>query len=156
MIYIKLQNCCVSFFEVYFEGGTLKLYTNQLKDVCNEVHFFWQNFCFSVFLTNFCFPENLLAVAANCCKVLKIFIRLEVFCRKGVLRNFAKFTGKHLRQSLSIEKETSSQVFSCGFSGISKNTFFIEHLRWLLLKRLSKGGVSLEVTIFTKNFILGV
>ena len=39
MIYIKLQNCCVSFFGVYFEGGTPKLYTNQLKDVCNKVHF---------------------------------------------------------------------------------------------------------------------
>ena len=26
--------------------------------------------------------------------------RLEVFCRKGVLRNFTKFTGKHLRHSL--------------------------------------------------------
>ena len=26
--------------------------------------------------------------------------RMEVFCRKGVLRNFAKFTGKHLCQSL--------------------------------------------------------
>ena len=30
--------------------------------------------------------------------------RLEVFCRKGVLRNFAKFTGKHLRQSLFFAK----------------------------------------------------
>ena len=30
--------------------------------------------------------------------------RLEVFCRKDVLRNFAKFTGKHLRQSLSFNK----------------------------------------------------
>ena len=40
MIDIKLQNCCVSFFEVYFEGGTPKIYTNQLKDVCNEIHFF--------------------------------------------------------------------------------------------------------------------
>ena len=39
MIYIKLQNCCISFFEVYFEEGTPKMYTNQLKDVCNEVHF---------------------------------------------------------------------------------------------------------------------
>ena len=38
-MYIKLQNCCVSFFEVYFEGGTPKIYTNQLRDVCNEVHF---------------------------------------------------------------------------------------------------------------------
>ena len=26
--------------------------------------------------------------------------RPEVFCKKGVLRNFAKFTGKHLYQSL--------------------------------------------------------
>ena len=75
MIYIKLQNCCVSFFEVYFEGGTPKLYTNQLKDVCNEVHFFDKT---SVFLTNFCFPENLLAEAANRCKVLKTFIYIKV------------------------------------------------------------------------------
>ena len=28
----------------------------------------------------------------------------EVFCRKVVLRNFAKFTGKHLRQSLLLIK----------------------------------------------------
>ena len=34
--------------------------------------FFW------VFLTNFCFPENLLAVAANLCKVLKTFISIKV------------------------------------------------------------------------------
>ena len=30
--------------------------------------------------------------------------RLEVCCRKGVLRNFAKFTGKHLCQSLFFNK----------------------------------------------------
>ena len=28
----------------------------------------------------------------------------EVFCKKGVLRNFAKFTGKHLCQSLFFNK----------------------------------------------------
>ena len=28
----------------------------------------------------------------------------EVFCQKGVLRNFAKFTGKHLCQSLFFTK----------------------------------------------------
>ena len=39
MIYIKLQNHCFFFFEVYFEGGTPKMYINQLKDVCNGVHF---------------------------------------------------------------------------------------------------------------------
>ena len=30
--------------------------------------------------------------------------RLELFCRKGVLRNFAKFTGKYLCQSLLFNK----------------------------------------------------
>ena len=28
----------------------------------------------------------------------------EVFCKKGVLRNFTKFTGKHLCQSLFFNK----------------------------------------------------
>ena len=47
-----------------------------------------------------------------------------MFCKKGVLRNFAKFTGKHLCQSLFFKKETLAQVFSCEFCGIFKNTFF--------------------------------
>ena len=32
-----------------------------------------------------------------------------------------------------LKKETLSQVFSCKFCEIFKNTFFTEHLRWLLL-----------------------
>ena len=50
-----------------------------------------------------------------------------MFCKKGVLRNFAKFTGKHLCQSLFliklqqvcnfIKKETLTQeVFSCSIA----------------------------------------
>ena len=46
----------------------------------------------------------------------------------GVLRNFAKFTGKHLCQSLFFKKEALAQMFSCEFWEISKNTFFTEHL----------------------------
>ena len=65
--------------------------------------------------------------------------RPEVFCKKDVLRNFAKLTGKHLCQSLFlnkvagqrpateacnfVNKETLAQVFSCEFYKISKNTF---------------------------------
>ena len=64
-----------------------------------------------------------------CCIFEKIFFD-EIFCynfahdrsshrrysvRKGVLRNFEKFIGKHL-------------VFSCEFCEISKNTFYTEHL----------------------------
>ena len=59
----------------------------------------------------------------------------EVLCEKGVLRNFAKFAGKNLCQSLFFnkvagaaynfnKKEALAQVFSCEFSDISKNTFF--------------------------------
>ena len=44
--------------------------------------------------------------------------------RKGVLRNFAKFTGKACN---FIKKETLAQVFPCEFCEISKNTFFTEH-----------------------------
>ena len=58
--------------------------------------------------------------------------REEVFCRKGVLRNFAIFTRKHMCESLFfnkvagnfIKKETLAQVFFCEFCEISKNTFF--------------------------------
>ena len=54
-----------------------------------------------------------------------IIINLEAAIRrcsvkKDVLKNFTTFTGKH-------------QVFSCEFCEIFKNTFFIEHLWWLLL-----------------------
>ena len=44
--------------------------------------------------------------------------------KKSVVKNFAKFTGKHLHQSHFIKKETLAQVFSCEFYKIFKNTFF--------------------------------
>ena len=45
--------------------------------------------------------------------------RPELFCKKGVLKNFGKFTGKLLYQSLF----TLALVFSCEFCEISKNSF---------------------------------
>ena len=59
--------------------------------------------------------------------------------RKGSLRNFGKFTGKHLYQDLFLNKvtglsgnfikeETQTKVFSCGFCEISENNLFTEHL----------------------------
>ena len=67
-----------------------------------------------------------------------------MFCKKGALRNFAEFTGKHLCQSLFfnniadpcnfIKKENVAQVFSCEFYEISNTPFLTEHLQWLLLK----------------------
>ena len=48
--------------------------------------------------------------------------------KKDVLRNFAKFTRKHLHPA-SLLKKRLAQVFSREFCEISKNTFFTEHLR---------------------------
>ena len=55
--------------------------------------------------------------------------RPEVFYKKGILRNFAKFTGKHLRQHQvagqgNFKSGSLAQVFSCEFCEISQNTFF--------------------------------
>ena len=60
-----------------------------------------------------------------------------MFFRTGVLKNFAIFTGKHLYWSLfcigvsllesegcNFIKETPTQVFSCEYHEIFKNTFF--------------------------------
>ena len=47
--------------------------------------------------------------------------------KKGVLKNYAKFTGKHLAWPEAwnfIKKETLAQVFSCEFCEIFKNAFF--------------------------------
>ena len=59
-----------------------------------------------------------------------------VLLKKGVLKNFTKFTGKHLCQRpllpgacSFIKKETLAQVFSWEYCGIFKNTFLIEHLQ---------------------------
>ena len=48
--------------------------------------------------------------------------------RKGVLRSFAKFTGKHLTQRTFLRRYSSTEVFSYEFWKISKNTFFTEQL----------------------------
>ena len=45
------------------------------------------------------------------------------FCKKGVLKNFEKFTAKHLFQSLFFKKETLVLVFSCEFWKSFKNIF---------------------------------
>ena len=71
----------------------------------------------------------------------------EVFCKKGVARNFTKFTGKHLRQSLFfnkvaglgpkacifIKKRPWYRYFHVKFEKFLRIPFLIEHLWWLLL-----------------------
>ena len=57
----------------------------------------------------------------------------------NIHKNFTKFTGKHFCQSFFFnKKDTLAQVFSSKFCEIFKNTFFKEHLRWLLLISVKK------------------
>ena len=69
----------------------------------------------------------------------------EVFCKKAVLRNFAKFTGKHLCQSLLsnkvaglrpatlLKKRLGHSCFPVNFAKFLRAPFLKEHPRWLLL-----------------------
>ena len=66
-------------------------------------------------------------------------------CKKGVLRNFAKFAVKHLCQSLFFNKvaglrsatllkrRLKHRCFPVNFARFLRTSFFIEHLWWLLL-----------------------
>ena len=66
-------------------------------------------------------------------EILKLFRNSHQRCsiKKDVLKNFAKFTGKHLCQSLFFNKVVGFlvQVFSCDFCEMLKNAFFTEQLR---------------------------
>ena len=63
----------------------------------------------------------------------------EVFYKKSVLRNFAKFTGKQLCQSLFFKKISLLKkrlwrwFYPVNFTKFLRTPFFREHLRWLLL-----------------------
>ena len=69
-----------------------------------------------------------------------------MFCKKGVLRNFAKFTGKHLCQSLFSNKVASltpatllkkrlwHRCFPVNFAKFLRTPFFTEQPPWVPLE----------------------
>ena len=68
--------------------------------------------------------------------------RPEVFCKKCVLRNFAKFTGKHLRQSLFfntlppaiiLKKRLWHRCFPVNFAKFQRTPFLQNTSERLLL-----------------------
>ena len=86
-------------------------------------------------------------------------IRPEMFCKKVVLKDFAKFTGKHLCQSLFFYKVQ-------GLNFIKKGTFFlrtlfkkflrtlllqIKHLQWLLLDSRLLLDLKFDPDFYSRN-----
>ena len=69
----------------------------------------------------------------------------NIFCKKDVLKNFAKFTGKYLFQSLFfnkvsglslailIKKRLWHRYVPVNFAKFLRTSFFKEHIWWLLL-----------------------
>ena len=82
--------------------------------------------------------------------------------RKGVLRNFPKFTGKYLCQSLFllklqtsacnfIKKETMTQMFFCKFCEISKKTF-LQHVSGRLLLEIFYSRFKFKCSFLFRSF----
>ena len=84
------------------------------------------------------------------CNSLKCFVYNQplklLYQKKAALKNLAIFTGQHVRWSLFLincrpgglqlySKKTPTQLFSYEYWEVFMNSFFIEHLRWLILCR---------------------
>ena len=87
-------------------------------------------------------------VAATIDSFFKVFsfrsCRSQMFFKKGVLKNFANFTGKHLCCSLFLikfqasglqrfKKKLQHRSFPVKFAKFLRAPIFTKHLRWLLL-----------------------
>ena len=61
-----------------------------------------------------------------------------MFCKKGILGNFVKFTGKHPCQTLYFNKVAGQMLwhrcFPVNFAKFLRTPFITEHLQWLLLR----------------------
>ena len=88
--------------------------------------------------------------------------RPEVFCKKGVLWNFAKFPGKQPYQSLFFNKVAGlrpetlfkkrvwHRCFPVNFVKLLRTPFFTEHLWWLFLYVTI--FLSMQKLVFVKVF----
>ena len=94
--------------------------------------------------------------------------RQEVFCKKVVLKNFFKFTVKHLchglffnkvaglRPATLLKKRLWHRCFPVNFAKFLRTPFLIEHLPWLLLNLFQKTYYpkhSLQVFMLTELFL---
>ena len=59
---------------------------------------------FNIFFAEFCLSLGSVLFSRDGRVIANIHQPLEVSCKKGVLRNFAKFSGKHLYKSLFFNK----------------------------------------------------
>ena len=107
--------------------------------MCDQSSYLWSKEIFQAISCNefFCSKMFFISIRSN---------RSLMFFKIGVFKNFAKFTGKHLCQSLFVNKVAGlklatllkkrlwNRCFFVNFAKFLRTPFFIEHLWWLLLK----------------------
>ena len=74
-----------------------------------------------------------------------------MLCKKAALKSFIIFTGKQLCWNLFREKETPTQVTSCEYCEIYKDTYFEEHLPRAASVYGTKILISIENCFFFEN-----
>ena len=96
------------------------------------------------------------SLSFNSCS-LQVMKILEIICgssrqrysvKKGVVKNFAKFTGKNL-----LTKRFWHRRFPVNFVKFLRTPFLTEHLRWLLLY-LPGGSPNQEFSIYKLTLII--
>ena len=120
----------------------------------NSIRNFWNWFCCNVFTIKVEVYYGFVYFMITPCNYFiipmrKLFIfrssRPDVFCKKGVLKNLTKLTGKHRCQSVFFNKVTGlrpatlskkrlwHRCFPVNFVKFLRTPLFIEHLWWLPL-----------------------
>ena len=118
--FMFMHNLCKRLFFEYAD----KMFTEGHSNISN---FFWPN-----------------RSSHQRCSVKKVFWKIPqilqedacvgVFLTKLQAWALQLLKARHLRFATLFKTGTLAQAFSCEFWEIFKNIFFIEHLRWLLLK----------------------
>ena len=68
------------------------------------------------------------------CSVKKVFLEISQNSQESICTGDSFLIKLQAWPVTLLKKKSLAQVFPCKFCKISKNTFFTEHLRWLLLK----------------------
>ena len=68
-------------------------------------------------------------------KAKKTMMRVGAYAGSCSVKKFLKFGKIQNSKFIFLRKESLAQVFSCEFCWSFKNSFFIEHIRWLFLMR---------------------
>ena len=112
---LPFQFCCYLFAILVIKVGYYQYYFVNRKE---NIYYFT-------------FKDNLLDIKRSS--------RPEVFCKKGVLRNFAKFRGKHMCHAILLKKRFWHRCFSVNFAKFLRTPFLQSASGRLLLTAWCSG-----------------